>query len=138
MFHWSHLFAIAFGGALGAMSRYTLVSLTSQWLLLKDFRWFPNGFALGTFLANVIGCFLIGLLTVMLFEKFPQLAGQWRGFLVVGFLGAFTTFSSYSLETLLLFQNGQIKVAIFYATCTVLLCLTAVMLGYNSGKLLIN
>ena len=138
MYHWSHFLVIALGGALGAMARYSVVTLTSQWLFIKHLKWLPMGFPLGTFLVNVLGCFIIGVVFVVFALKYPQLPGQWRSLIVVGFLGAFTTFSSYSLEALTLMQQGYYKMAAIYLLITVICCIAAVSLGYSSGKLLFN
>jgi CrcB protein len=89
--------AIAFGGALGAMSRF--------WLHTAVQRFNGSSFPLGTFAVNVLGSFLIGVLFVVLAEK-AQLSETWRPLIVVGFLGAMTTFSSFSLDALLLFEQG--------------------------------
>ena len=108
--------AIAFGGALGAMSRF--------WIQTALQRFNDNSFPLGTFAVNVLGSFLIGVLFVVLVEK-TQLSESWRPLIVVGFLGAMTTFSTFSLDALLLFEQGNYNTALFYIVSSVALCLFA-------------
>ena len=106
--------AIAFGGAIGAVSRYWLYSAVQR---LHD-----SGFPLGTFVVNVLGSFLIGVFFVLLAEK-AQIAEQWRPIIVVGFLGGLTTFSTFSLDALLLFEHGHYNTALFYIISSIVLCL---------------
>ena len=112
--------AIAFGGALGAVSRF--------WLHTAVQRFNDSGFPLGTFAANVLGSFLIGVFFVVLAEK-AQLSEPWRPLIVVGFLGAMTTFSTFSLDALLLFEQGNYNTALFYIVSSVALCLFATFMG---------
>ncbi len=109
--------AIAVGGALGALSRYWLVSLMGA----SRFPW-------GTFTVNVLGSCLIGVLYVLISEK-AILSEQWRSLLVIGYLGAFTTFSSFSLDALLLLQEGRLLQAALYVLGSVALCLAGAWLG---------
>jgi len=91
------LFVIFLGGGAGAVSRYLLsLGIGSLW---------DGSFPLGTFLINLIGCFLIGILGGLT-EKVP-LDPHLRAALQTGFLGGFTTFSSFGLETFQLFRRGQ-------------------------------
>lgn len=87
--------SVAVGGALGALSRYHL----SAWILSRSVGLFPYG----TFTVNILGCFFIGLL----YPLGDNLSPQSRVFLSSGFLGAFTTFSTFSLETIELFMSEQ-------------------------------
>ena len=112
--------AIAIGGALGAISRYWL-SNSAESLNSSDFP-------LGTFVVNVLGSLLIGILFILLTERM-QLPEFYRPLLVVGFLGAMTTFSTFSLDTLLLFQQGHYNTALFYILSSVVVCLFAVYMG---------
>jgi len=111
---------VALGGALGAVSR----SLVTGGL----FKWLPGLFPWGTLAVNVAGSFAIGLL-------FTWLSGAvWlhniaRPFLVVGFLGAFTTFSAFSIETLTLVDDGRAGLALLYSLSSVTACVTAAWLG---------
>ncbi len=112
--------AVAVGGALGAVSRY--------WLMLWIGSLAGTRFPWGTALVNVLGSVVIGVLYVLISERLV-LSEQWRGLLVVGYLGAFTTFSTFSLDTLLLLQEGRWLPALGYVTGSVLLCLAGAWLG---------
>ena len=91
------LVAIAAGGALGAISRY----LVQQLFLI----WFGSEFPWGTLVANVSGCLLIGILIGVWSNTGAEMSQEMRAFVVIGFLGAFTTFSAFSLDTVTLLQN---------------------------------
>jgi len=105
--------SIALGGALGAMSRYALTLLIPV---------SSSGFPWAIWFANVLGSILIALFYVLIVEK-AVLAEQWRFFIIVGFLGALTTFSSFTLDGLLLWQNGEVIIALVYIISTVVACL---------------
>ncbi len=113
--------SIAIGGALGAMSRYGLTLLIPV---------SSNGFPWAIWFANVLGSILIALFYVLIVEK-AVLAEQWRFFIIVGFLGALTTFSSFALDGLLLWQNGELVIALTYIVSTVLACLVCAGLTVN-------
>jgi CrcB protein len=111
--------AVALGGALGAVFRYGV----SVWLAPQ-----PGKFPFATFAVNVSGCFVAGALYVLIAQAIiPQ---AWRPLLAIGFLGAFTTFSAFSLEALLLWQHQLASLAALYVVSTVLSCLFAVWLGH--------
>lgn len=112
--------AAAVGGALGAVSRY--------WLMLWIGSLAGTRFPWGTAVVNVLGSVVIGVLYVLISERM-LLSEQWRGLLVVGYLGAFTTFSTFSLDTLLLLQDGRWLPALGYVAGSVLLCLAGAWLG---------
>lgn len=118
--------AVMLGGALGALGRYSMV------MLMQHF--FGKAFPYGTLLVNSIGALLIGLLSVWFLEKATQISEFWRLLFIVGFLGAFTTFSSFSLETLNLFLQGHTFRAFFNIMANVCLCLVAVWLGMQMAK----
>ncbi len=120
--------AIAFGGALGAVSRYWLHSVVQ--------RFNDSGFPLGTFAVNVLGSLLIGIFFVLLAEK-AQIAEQWRPVIVVGFLGGLTTFSTFSLDALLLFEQGHYNTALFYIISSVALCLIAAFAGMQITRVML-
>jgi len=120
--------AIAFGGALGALSRY--------WLTVSIERFNSTGFPLGTFVVNLLGSFLIGLLYIILAEKL-SVADQWRPVIITGFLGAMTTFSTFSLDALLLFQQGHYNTALFYVLSSVMICIFAAYVGMQIARILL-
>tara|TARA_B100000378_G_scaffold138377_1_gene111725 strand:+ start:2163 stop:2540 length:378 start_codon:yes stop_codon:yes gene_type:complete len=120
--------AIAFGGALGAVSRY--------WLTVSIERFNGTGFPLGTFMVNLLGSFLIGLLYIFFAEKL-SVADQWRPVIITGFLGAMTTFSTFSLDALLLFQQGHYNTALFYVLSSVMICIFAAYVGMQIARILL-
>lgn len=123
-----HWLAVALGGSLGAVARFWVVQQMNR-LQGGQFPW-------GTFSVNVIGSFIIGLAFVFFAIRYTGLPGIWRSFLVVGLLGAFTTFSTFALEGLVLIQQSQYGLAALYMTGSVLTCLLAVALGFGAGKLI--
>ena len=117
---------VGLGGALGAMARYGIS------VLLPSFdpsRHFP----LATLTANAVGSVLIGLVVASLFTG-AKLGDEWRLLVVVGLLGGFTTFSAFSLETLMLFQAGRPAVAALYAALSVAVIPALCMCGWWLGR----
>ncbi|WP_041523040.1 fluoride efflux transporter CrcB [Gilvimarinus agarilyticus] len=108
---------VATGGALGAMLRFFITA--------HLYPVMGNRFPLGTLVVNVLGCFLVALLYIVIIEK-AMLSPHWRHLLITGFLGALTTFSTFSLDALTLWQNGAPAMAILYVLANVVLCLAAV------------
>ncbi|KUO53385.1 MAG: chromosome condensation protein CrcB [Desulfitibacter sp. BRH_c19] len=120
---------IAMGGALGAIARHVI----STWIYnTGDFV-----FAWGTFAVNVLGCFFLGLVYVLGTEKLV-ISPNVRAFLAVGFMGAFTTFSTFSLETLNIIKAGNIKIALLNTVGSIVLGLFAVWIGTVCAEILIN
>lgn len=119
------LVAIAAGGSLGAVMRYAMSNAVYSWL--------GRDFPYGTLSVNVIGSFLIGIAFVLLTEKLT-LGSEVRAFILIGFLGAFTTFSTFSLETLTLLQQGYLVKAVANILLSVLLCLIATWSGMVVAK----
>jgi CrcB protein len=93
----------------------------SIWLFNPSIHKFPYA----TLAVNVLGSFGMGLLFVVIVER-AALPAEMRSLLMVGFLGAFTTFSTFSLDALSLWQNGQLSLALVYVLATVVLCLVAI------------
>ncbi len=112
--------AVAVGGALGAMARYGVSTV------IVDAS--SNRFPYATLSVNVLGSFLMGVLFVVIVEK-AMLPPEMRTLLMIGFLGALTTFSTFSLDALGLWQNGHLFMALLYALGTVVLCLAAISIA---------
>lgn len=117
--------AVALGGALGAVARYWTVVWVSAYL--------GRDFPYGTLVVNVTGSLLIGFLSVILLER-VSIAPEWRNFLIVGLLGAFTTFSTFSLDTLYLLQQAAVVKALLNVFANVLFCLIAAYVGTLLAK----
>jgi CrcB protein len=118
---------IGIGGFLGAVARY----LIGLWISQIWERSFP----LGTFFINVSGSFLIGLLMVLLTERL-MLNPQWRMFLVIGFLGAYTTFSTFEYETGALIRDGETFLAAANVIFSVIAGFAALKAGESAARLL--
>jgi CrcB protein len=118
--------AVAVGGALGAVSRYSF-GLVALALIGNRFPWATLG-------VNVVGSFLIGLAAVLIGDRIVD-GELWRPLVIVGFLGAFTTFSAFSLDTLLLLQQGNYNTALAYMLGSVALCLGGTVSGMQLAKI---
>ncbi len=114
------LIFIAVGGAGGALARYWLSAAVST--LTHSFN--AGHFPWGTLLVNVLGSFGMGVMYVLITEKMA-LHADWRAVAMVGFLGAFTTFSTFSLEAVVLLERGDILLALAYVAASVIVCLLA-------------
>ena len=114
---------VAVGGALGSMARFACSSLIAG-LFGQTFPW-------GTLVINIVGSFVIGFFATLTGPDGRYLApGDIRQFVMVGICGGYTTFSSFSLQTLALVQDGEMMRAGLNITGSVVLCLVAVWLGY--------
>ncbi|MDF1762817.1 MAG: fluoride efflux transporter CrcB [Oleibacter sp.] len=121
-------FWIAFGGALGAVARFVVASAV--------FRWADRPFPYGTLSVNLLGSFAIGMAFVWIVEH--QLANDHvRSLAMVGFLGAFTTFSTFSLESITLLQQARYDAFLGYIGVSVLGCLLATAAGIGLAKSLV-
>jgi CrcB protein len=116
----SNLIFIALGGAGGALARYGLFVLVHG----ED----PVRFPWATLGVNALGSFAIGIAYVLIVER-GMLHPDWRHIAMIGFLGAFTTFSTFSLEALALFESGRSLPALAYVAFSVVTCLLAVWCG---------
>jgi CrcB protein len=117
---------VALGGALGSAARYACTLAASRWL--------GTAFPWGTLLVNVAGSFAIGLLaTLVATDGRSALGADARAFVLVGILGGFTTFSSFSLDTLSLARGGALGAAAANVALSVALCLAGVWLGFLSA-----
>jgi CrcB protein len=120
------LILIGIGGFLGAISRYLASSYT--------YKIMGANFPYGTFLVNIIGCFLIGIIIPLSEERY-LISPDTRSFIAIGFLGAFTTFSTFSFETLALFRDGEFWLGGWNIVLSLISCLLATWVGYLISKL---
>ena len=118
--------AVAIGGAVGASLRYGLNELALNVL--------GKSFPFGTLLVNILGSFVLGLL-YGLFSSGYLTTSPWRALVAVGLIGAFTTFSTFSLDTVLLLQQGAVFKAMLNVLLNVLLCLTLAWFGLKLGSM---
>lgn len=121
------LLLVLAGGAVGSAGRY----LIATWLAGR----FGPGFPWGTLTVNIAGSFLIGLLATFA-DEFGSIGPQARLFLVVGVLGGFTTFSSFSLETLRLVEQSELPRAVVNVLASLALSFGAALLGVAVGRAL--
>lgn len=124
----NQLIAIAVGGACGSVLRFLVSTGIYQWL--------GRGFPYGTLSVNVIGSFLIGLLAEALILQRITFTLEYRAAILVGVLGGFTTFSSFSLETVYLIEQGALTKAALNISISIVACLLAVWIGLLFGRYL--
>ena len=121
--------AIALGGSLGAVSRY--------WVSSKTYLWLGTEFPYGTLMVNISGSFIMGFLAILLSEKI-ELPEEIKFALLVGFLGSYTTFSTFALDGLQAFQNGAFMKVALYILISVFGSLLGVWMGYLGARLLMR
>jgi len=114
------LLAIAAGGAIGALLRYWVSTTTHAFL--------GRGFPYGTLAVNVLGSLLMGALLVLMVER-SAAAPEWRAAILIGLLGAFTTFSTFSMETVGLVEEGRLGAALLNVAVSTLICVSACWIG---------
>jgi CrcB protein len=112
---------VGVGGGIGAMIRYGVSLLVG--------RFWPLSFPLATLLINIVGSLAMGLLVGWLAKAMPSWAGEGRLFLAVGVLGGFTTFSSFSLDTITMIERGELGQAGLYVVLSVVVSVPALYLG---------
>ncbi|RWX78340.1 fluoride efflux transporter CrcB [Neorhizobium lilium] len=120
-----NILLVAIGGAFGSVLRYLAGVLT--------LRWFGPAFPWGTLAVNVVGSFAIGLLTEMIARKFNA-STELRVLLVAGILGGFTTFSSFSLDTMVLLERGAGAATAAYVLGSLGLSFIAIVAGLALGR----
>ena len=113
---------VAMGGALGATARYAVY---------RAVPWHGPGFPVATAVVNMVGCFAMGLLAVLLAQR---LGHGWAPLLLTGVLGGFTTFSAFSLDALTLWERGQTGGMMIYVLASVIGSLAAVVAGLALGR----
>ncbi|RDI41141.1 fluoride efflux transporter CrcB [Aquicella lusitana] len=117
---------IFLGAGIGGVLRYW-VSNMIYWMTGRQFPY-------GTLVVNISGCFLMGFLFVLIIERFDGIGPQLRSLLLIGLLGGYTTFSSFSIETLNLFENGAWLSGFLNIFFSVFLCILAAWLGVIGGR----
>lgn len=120
-------FLIAFGGALGSMARYWVGSTIASRMGTK--------FPYGTFVINITACVIIGFSLTFLAKR-VELNPAWRFLVPVGFIGAYSTFSTYEWETLSTIRTGAFLMAVLYAVSSLILGLAAVWFGSAIAEIL--
>ncbi len=122
MLNFQLILTVAIGGALGAVSRLTVTQLMAIW--------FGKGFPWGTLVANLLGCLVIGYLVGLWGQPGNATSVNWRAGTIVGFLGAFTTLSTFSIDSLDFIQRGDWLKAGSYMGLTFLGAMFAVSYGF--------
>ncbi|HYW95097.1 MAG TPA: fluoride efflux transporter CrcB [Bacteroidales bacterium] len=121
------ILAVGTGGFIGSVGRFYI----SKYFQVLSGSSFP----LGTFVVNVIGCFMIGLF-YGLFMKYSDLSPAWRLFLTTGFCGGFTTFSTFSYENIALLRDGQYVFFFSYTSASLLIGLLFTFVGLMLSKMI--
>tara|TARA_B100000470_G_C19543194_1_gene281423 strand:+ start:146 stop:520 length:375 start_codon:yes stop_codon:yes gene_type:complete len=120
-----NLLWVAAGGGLGASLRYITSNI---------FRFFYPNLPFGTIFVNILGSFLIGVFISML-ERGTQSESFIKYFLIIGLLGSYTTFSTFSFEVIELYNNKKFILSFVYIFVSILTCIFAAYVGYNINKI---
>jgi len=120
--------AIALGGSLGAISRY--------WVFTTMHRWLGEDFPYGVLSVNILGSLAMGFLSVLLVHRF-QVSEEIRIGILLGFLGSFTTFSAFAMDTLHLLNAGALLKAMSYILLSVFFCILGAWAGLVTAKQII-
>ena len=118
-----NLFYIFIGGGLGSVLRFLISNYTQK-------LWNINSFPMGTFVVNIMGCFLIGVLT----SYFLRVDNYLKFLLITGFCGGFTTFSTFSAENYSLWESGNYMVLLSYILLSIIVGFVAVYVGLQVSK----
>jgi CrcB protein len=121
------ILAVAAGGSLGAVGRFLVGKMM--------FKLMGPGFPWGTLTVNILGSFAIGIVVALLATRY-NLAHHWQGFLVIGVLGGFTTFSAFSMEVGLMLERHEISQAALYAMGSMFFGVAALFMGLYAGRYL--
>lgn len=123
----SNILLVAIGGAIGSVGRY-LVGLWATRLAGPNFPW-------GTLTVNILGAFAIGLFVEMIARRLDASA-ELRVFIVTGIIGGFTTWSSFTLDTMVLFERGEVGLSALYLLASLLVSFAAIFAGLALGRAL--
>jgi fluoride exporter len=127
--NYSMVLYVAAGGALGAVGRYGVMNMIGAM--------FGHGFPFGTLVVNIVGSLILGAgieASALVWSPSPEI----RAMILIGFLGAFTTFSAFSLDTVTLFTRGEMSAAFLYIAASILLSIGALWAGMAATKLLLT
>jgi CrcB protein len=122
------IISIAAGGALGALMRHAVNTGMAHWLGM-NFPW-------GTLVVNVLGSFAMGIL-ISVFAHFWQPPQEIKLLLITGFLGAFTTFSTFSLDFSVLYEGGRLEDAFIYMAASVIVSIAALFFGLHLVRVMV-
>ena len=121
-----NFFLVFVGGGIGSLCRYSLGLLTA--------KYFSSTFPLATFIANLTSCILLGFLIALFLDKTSLNSGT-KLFFIVGFCGAYSTFSAFTADTVRLFELGKLGMMLFYVAASLAFCLAGYFLGFSIYKL---
>ena len=119
------ILVVGAGGALGAIVRYLIFVLAT--------RLFGLNFPYGTLIVNIAGALMLGILIEALALRW-DVSAELRLFMVVGFLGAFTTFSAFSMDTVVLYERGRLDLCALYVSASIVLSVGALFLGMIASR----
>jgi len=117
---------VGFGGFIGSVARYLFSGAIA--------KWFPASFPIGTFIVNVAGCLLIGIIYGVA-SRFGWMTQEWKLFLATGICGGFTTFSAFAYENFKLIETSEYWTFALYTFLSLVFCLLAVFVGLMLSKL---
>ena len=117
---------VGFGGFVGSVARYLLSGTIT--------KWFPNSFPVGTFIVNITGCLMIGIIYGVA-SRFGWMTQEWKLFLATGICGGFTTFSAFAYEGFRLIETSEYWIFASYTLLSLIFCVLAVFFGISLSKL---